>query len=642
MLNRSKPRVEPLEDRRMPALVTVNTLADTVDFTDGLTSLREAIFSVNLVPGADTIRFGAQLTAAGNARIVIGRGELRISDHLTISGPGADLLTIDASGSDPTPDQNNADGSRVFHIDDGDDSTLIGVSFSGLALTGGDALGRGGAILSHENLTLLGSAVIDNSAVSGDISLLSQGGGIAHSGGSLVVLSSTVVNNSGDLGGGIHIEDGTLTVRGSVVAENAGVTGAGVFNAGANASVANSSIRGNSAGAFSLGGGIYNSGNLRIESTTISGNTASFGGGLFSRTDPGGSQATSIINSTISGNTALTRGGGVRNAVGRTLILFSTITNNQAPDGEGGGVASRGYADTNSEIGSTIIAGNANSDVDFGTGALNTFTSLGYNLIGTGSATSEFHATGDQLGITDPRLSPLADNGGLALPMGSQLLTHALFPGSSAIDAGNLDLKNRIDDVPRYDQRGAPFMRIYVERIDIGALEWQPNPLTGDYNFDGVVDAADYVHWRSTLGSTNDLRADGSGEGAVDDGDRMVWAANFGRTRQFAVQPTVDPISALDRHPHDRSRPTPRQEVSMVAVADRRSVVSRLTQAVSFGVDERHNFAQLAMLRLQNSDSDERDGPAPTARSLICDLQIEKPGVNSIALDGVFDRLGTL
>ncbi len=61
------------------------------------------------------------------------------------------------------------------------------------------------------------------------------------------------------------------------------------------------------------------------------------------------------------------------------------------------------------------------------------------------------------------------------------------------------------------------------------------NPLPGDYNFNGVVDAADYSVWRNTVGSANDLRADGSSEtmpgvpdGVVDAFDYAWWKANFG------------------------------------------------------------------------------------------------------------------
>ncbi|HEY4233330.1 MAG TPA: endo-1,4-beta-xylanase [Lacipirellulaceae bacterium] len=50
----------------------------------------------------------------------------------------------------------------------------------------------------------------------------------------------------------------------------------------------------------------------------------------------------------------------------------------------------------------------------------------------------------------------------------------------------------------------------------------------GDYNFDGVVNAADYTVWRDTLGSMTDLRADGDGDGMVDSGDYNFWAGKFG------------------------------------------------------------------------------------------------------------------
>ena len=44
-------------------------------------------------------------------------------------------------------------------------------------------------------------------------------------------------------------------------------------------------------------------------------------------------------------------------------------------------------------------------------------------------------------------------------------------------------------------------------------LNVQSAPLLGDYNQNGVVDAADYTVWRDTLGSTTDLRANGDNTG---------------------------------------------------------------------------------------------------------------------------------
>jgi glucose/arabinose dehydrogenase len=52
--------------------------------------------------------------------------------------------------------------------------------------------------------------------------------------------------------------------------------------------------------------------------------------------------------------------------------------------------------------------------------------------------------------------------------------------------------------------------------------------LSGDYNANGVVDAADYIIWRDTLGSMSQLAADGDHSGTVDNADFEVWRQNFG------------------------------------------------------------------------------------------------------------------
>src|SRR5262249_12593335 len=60
------------------------------------------------------------------------------------------------------------------------------------------------------------------------------------------------------------------------------------------------------------------------------------------------------------------------------------------------------------------------------------------------------------------------------------------------------------------------------------------NPLTGDYNFNGVVDAADYIVWRKSVGQTGPgLAADGNLNNQIDSGDYDIWRAHFGQSFSF-------------------------------------------------------------------------------------------------------------
>src|SRR5262249_10129176 len=88
------------------------------------------------------------------------------------------------------------------------------------------------------------------------------------------------------------------------------------------------------------------------------------------------------------------------------------------------------------------------------------FTSFGYNLA-SDSASGLLTGPGDQINI-DPMLGPLQANGGLTF-------THALLPGSPAINAGD----PTFTPPPSYDQRGSPFHRVVNGRIDIGSFEMQ-------------------------------------------------------------------------------------------------------------------------------------------------------------------------
>jgi hypothetical protein len=56
------------------------------------------------------------------------------------------------------------------------------------------------------------------------------------------------------------------------------------------------------------------------------------------------------------------------------------------------------------------------------------------------------------------------------------------------------------------------------------------NNLPGDFNFNGVVDAADYSLWRNAFGATGSNPADADGNGIVDHDDYAIWRSNFGKT----------------------------------------------------------------------------------------------------------------
>jgi hypothetical protein len=58
-----------------------------------------------------------------------------------------------------------------------------------------------------------------------------------------------------------------------------------------------------------------------------------------------------------------------------------------------------------------------------------------------------------------------------------------------------------------------------------------PQILPGDYNDDGIVNAADYTVWRNTLGGTVAILgtgADGDGNGKITAADFPVWKSHYG------------------------------------------------------------------------------------------------------------------
>jgi hypothetical protein len=444
--------------------------------------------------GPNTITFDA---AVNGGTITLRMGELVITDSVSINASSlTNGITIDASGNDPTPTQDNGDGSRLFNIDDANDANLIDVSISGLTLINGDTIAQGGAILSRENLTVARSTLTGNVTTSGGIA----GGGAIYSAprtgavlaNSLRVTDSIInANRANSEGGGIRKRFGSLIIERSTISGNrAGAAGGGISAAdGGTTQISETTIRDNVAvgmGEFDGGGGLFLFNDAAtITNSTISGNSATLaGGGIWSNTDLTGLNL-SISGSTISGNTASGRGGGIYNFDGLITVEHSTITSNTAPVGSGGGIDSSGNTNTRTEIEGSIVAGNVGSDVDFGPGESNSFQSNGYNLLSTGNALAAFNSNGDSI-VVNPMLLPLANNGG-------PTQTHRLQFGSPAINAGDPDFAEAAD----FDQRGSGFPRLVFGRIDMGAVEFGeqlPTNLVVDFagdEFDGDFEPGD-------------------------------------------------------------------------------------------------------------------------------------------------------
>lgn len=199
------------------------------------------------------------------------------------------------------------------------------------------------------------------------------------------------------------------------------------------------------------GGAIYNTANLELRSMTIYSNTAqSLGGGIFSEGD------LTLTNVTVSGNTSGGDGAGIyfkATSPYSTTITFehTTLTANTA-GGLGGGLAVSnlgGAGGKTTRIFRSVLAGNTDGPdmaPDCYTGIGAQLLSDGYNLVGV-TDNCNFNPTGSDSSGTlaspiEPRLGPLADNGG-------QGLTHRPDPDSPVVDAAGSGC------LPA-DQRGFP------------------------------------------------------------------------------------------------------------------------------------------------------------------------------------------
>jgi predicted outer membrane repeat protein len=517
--------------------------------------------------------------------------------------------------------------------------TSVGNTISGNATLGG--VGDGGGFFSDGSTVELRDTVVSTNtthgansegggfaAISSSVTLLdsvvslnttsgsqSHGGGFFARGGDVTLTRSIVSQNTASgqnaLGGGIALTLGTVTLEATTVdrnrVTNLGTHGGGIANLGGMLSIRNSTVNANQAlHSQALGGGVFSddilANGLPVAHTTL------------------------IENSTVSGNSAGFRGGGVFNVDGVTDIRHSTITNNSTPFmNAGNGVASHGSSTTLTRFYSSIVAGNVGaaagtgSDVDTVIGmTFNSIQSLGFNLIGTGNSLVQFTpGLGDQEGVTNPGLAALTNNGGVTR-------SHALLAGSLAIDKGSATAAAGIGGVPAHDQRGLGFTRVFngdgvgPARIDVGAFELQSPGYAADFSGDDVVDGTDFLSWQRNVATPNPTKAtgDGNGDNTVNSGDLAVWQQNFG-----AGSADVAAVAAATAASSSSSQAA--IEVSLVASAS----ASTPTES--------------APLSLANSAPVVVSAAAPAARAehvAASFIGLGRPGV--LAADGAFARFG--
>lgn len=324
---------------------------------------------------------------------------------------------------------------------------------------GGGIYSSGGAV------TVLETLIRDNEA-------LRYGGGIANATGQVTITETQIFSNTAANRGGAVDNTGTFTATGSSLSYNRVITtptgrGGGLGNIGT-AVLRYTTLAYNSS--FISGGGVWNGNIVRLHHSTITDNQASngssSGGGILNSIGA----VAEVEASTISRNTASTAGGGIANS-GIISLTNSTVSGNHA-DGGGGlynwqtaVIRFSTFSENGALQGGNIFAQSETislthtliTDFDGGANcgfAASTIVSLGYNM--DSDDTCNLTQPTDQPDA-EPMLGPLQANGGATE-------THALLPGSPAIDAGDNGL------CPATDQRDIP--RPFGAACDIGAYEF--------------------------------------------------------------------------------------------------------------------------------------------------------------------------
>jgi CSLREA domain-containing protein len=381
--------------------ILVTTLDDELN-TDGDCSLREAIEAANTNLPVDAC-------GAGDAVIT-------------------DTITFDVSGTITVTSQLLVTAGGPLVIDGGEVIT-----------TSGGGTTRVWWVESGSNLTLKQLSVVD-----GYINVWDYGAGLFNNGGNLTVSQCEFIDNKGDYGcegGGIFSQSGIIYVTDSLFRSNGsiyGVTyGGGISINDATGIIRNSTFISNtSSGAIGFpdiypgGGGInLRNSSIIIQDSSFISNTSDVGGGGIANYYG----FLTIKNSTLSGNSGY-HGGGICNKGGVITATNSTLSDNSSAYGSITNIFSGTIIVTNSIVANSMLGGACG----VGSGII---TDGGHNISSDDSC--GFDPANGSMPNTDPLLGPLQDNGG-------PTWTHALLPGSPAIDAG--------DDTqcPATDQRGVP------------------------------------------------------------------------------------------------------------------------------------------------------------------------------------------
>ena len=365
-----------------PPLFVVDTLDDTVNTSDEVTSLREALSLSNPPANADDplfIEFDSSLTGG---TILLDLGELIIDKRVILTGFAGDPITIDALLQ-----------SRAIHIEE----TAGAVTLQGLNIVRGSASGNGGGIWSESNQTLF----LEDSSISSS-SATSAGGAISAAGDVRIVRTAVTGNQSDAWAGGIrasgdvHLTDSAVNGNtassgvGGILASEVTMIGSmvnGNIASGNNASgggisadsvtLTNSTVSGNStSGNYADGGGI-SADSVTLTNSTVSGNSTS---GNYA--DGGGIRASSVTltNSTVSGNSTsgnYADGGGIR-AESSVTLTNSTVSGNSTSGNrsDGGGISSSSFFGTVLVINSTVSDNRALGEEANGGGIYVSFANL--------------------------------------------------------------------------------------------------------------------------------------------------------------------------------------------------------------------------------------------------------------------------